>query len=340
MRFLLGVLSALLLLGIAGVAITVVQVFHREFVAFETASVPESKPIEMSEVETAEAPFAIDEVPLPLPVEETLDPEKVAQAHAVRNIELEKVIAPDAPLAEVSDREAVLAARFADAMRVATGDMPDKTARGGLIDFSSGSNSGGFENRMRDVYPAYYDTWDDLMRRCYDFVADHARVDGTDLTPKDERRIDYGAENSQQTWHSRDKAFTIKARVFGASSPRGVRRNCSVKSNRFALASTKAVGQLKGRFHDWWANSGNARATTAIEYPYTPHPKHKWYGGKTSFGSVQGCVLKVEVSEITIAQETDVTFFIVELEDNDCTAGSGSSGVRGVRVNRLPQVRN
>lgn len=324
MRFLFGVLTAVFLLGLFAVGWSVLSVLERRMeMAVAAAELAEQE--QLARAAEVDAP----------------DPEEVARARADRNVALERALEPDAPLREVSDGEAVQASRLANALRTLTGDLPDTSSRGGLIDFDSGADMGSFEERMRDVTPRYFEAWDDLMGRCFAFVARHERMDQAGLAPKGDERLDYDETYSEQAWHAPDKAFTVKAEIFdGYGTQSGTRRNCSLRSNRFALANSAAVGLLKDRFHDWWSASGFARDTVALKPPYKLHKAHRWYGGQTRFGSVQGCSIKVVLSEITLADEVEVHFFIVETDDGGCTAPQINRDSGGVRVNRLPQATN
>lgn len=263
-------------------------------------------------------------------------PDAVAQARAAYNPEVARAIDPDATAPQVSDQEALRSAQLADALRAATGDLPDLTSAGSgaLINFAQ------VNDRRHPVMPAYYAVWQDLLQRCFTTIVQQEPMDETGLTPKGDEVIDYAQPHTEQTWFSADKAFKLKISTRSGDTNSGVLRSCSLQSNRFALADSASVLRLKPEFHTWWASAGHDRRTTLLDYPYTLAKQHKWYGGLTEFGSYQGCEIKVEFSEITLGGETDASLFFTETGRNGCQARYLKARGGAVRVNRLPQASN
>ncbi len=288
------------------------------------------------------------EAPMPKPATPQVEPtpEKVAEARAAFNkplIEdaaevLQKPVADLTP--KVPDRVAVASASFAEEVRKRLGVLPDENAKEAstLVDLSTTPKWAGDE--MRAAKPKYFEVWDDLMQRCYATVALGEPMDETGLTVTGDDRINYAQAYTEQKWYAVDKAFSIRVRTREGDARSGILRTCVLESNRFALVKSATVRELKGRFHDWWARERLAGATTDLEYPYTLSDKHRWYGGLTRFGSVQGCAIKVEFSEITLGGETEAKLFLTESDKEDCslTPGTGSGPGGKVRVNRLPQA--
>lgn len=251
-----------------------------------------------------------------------LDPIVVADARAALNEELFKAAAPNLPVPEVSDEVAVASTSFADALRAATGDMPDPLVAAA----------------QPTTRPDYFTCWDDLMARCYSAVALHQPMDEADLTPKGADRVSYTTPETKQTWHADNKSFIIKVAVRKEYNGPATLRSCTLEANHFARIPETTLSQLKGRFHDWWARERYAQATVDLEYRYKLHDKHAWYGGMTTYCSAQGCPIRVEFSAITIGGETQVRFFLNESEEDGCTLGTGSGAGGKVRINRLPQI--
>ena len=328
LRFIIGVLTGFAVVTMFVAGLIVVQL-HFEKLAI---NVPKPEAQTPPTAPTEDAPTAVTEA--------DFDPQEVAQARAQRDTELPRLVAPDLPLDEVSDATAVQSARLADALRAATGAVPEAntTDASGLIDFNTGAANGGFAERARDVRPRYFEVWDDLMQRCFATVVNQTTLDETGLTPKDDGWFDYAQPNTEQTWFSEDKAFEVKLSTRAGDARSGILRTCSVRTNRFALVRSDVVGQLKDRFHAWWERERLTRRTAELSYPYDLHEDHLWYGGLTEFGSAQGCPLKVTFSQITVLSETDASFFLNETDENGCQARSATAPGGNVRINRLPQA--
>lgn len=161
-----------------------------------------------------------------------LDPIVVADARAALNEELFKAAAPNLPVPEVSDEVAVASASFADALRAATGDMPNPLVAAA----------------QPTTRPDYFTCWDDLMARCYSAVALHQPMDEADLTPKGADRVSYTTPETKQTWHADNKSFIIKVAVRKEYNGPATLRSCTLEANRFARIPETTLSQLKGAF--------------------------------------------------------------------------------------------
>lgn len=64
--------------------------------------------------------------------------------------------------------------------------------------------------------------------------------------------------------------------------------------------------------------------------------------GLTRFGSMRGCLLEVDLSEITVGGAPDLTCFLIDSDTEGCglTPGSGSGPGGAVRVDRLLKLGN
>ncbi|MCX7567347.1 hypothetical protein OS189_13425 [Sulfitobacter sp. F26169L] len=264
-----------------------------------------------------------------------LDPAVVADARAAFNEDLFKAAAPDLPVPEVSDEIAVASASFADAMRAATGDVPDPEPVSAPMQRSDNQTIAPTASR-----PNYFEMWDDMLARCYATVALHQNMDETGLTPKGDERVSYNTPDTEQTWFAGNKLFKIKVSIRKGYKGPAPLRTCNLKTNRFARVSEESLSQLFERFRLWWAKERYAQGTVIRERRYPLHKDQQWYGGQTSFGSVQGCPMNVEVNAITIANETEVQFFLTENEKEGCNLGAGSGAGGKVRINRLPQIKD
>ncbi len=226
------------------------------------------------------------------------------------------------PIRPVSPDTALRSAQHAHRLREATGAMP-KIRQGapgdGLIVFKPRNRS--YKDRFQQVTPRYFAVWDDLMQRCFSAVTQHRALDARGLAVTGEDRLDLNEAFSEQQWFSEDKAFTVKLQTEYAREGRPKPLWCIVQTNRFAMVESRSVMQLTQQFYAWWQAAGYAALTEGLEYPFNngqTHPRHHWFGGRTAFGTVNGCALVVELSEITIARETKLSVHIREFDKTGC----------------------
>jgi len=229
---------------------------------------------------------------------------------------------------DVADKSA----RFADFLRRRTGDVPDAdsfTADGLIVQHTE-------NDRWRKATPAYYEVWDDLLRRCWTSVIARTPFDETGLTPKGEKRLNYAAD-SKQVWHSQNKAFKVTYSVREArSAPEGTARSCRLETNRFVRVAREDVTPLKARYDRWWAEERLEATTEYIPNPYKTREQDTYHGAITHFGSSQGCRLHILYRDMNVASETDAYFYVWETERGRCKRPAVGKGK--VRVNRLPQI--
>lgn len=273
--------------------------------------------------ETPDTPVAVD--PLDAPADWTAVQEQLVRA-------VNTGVATDLQPADVSPTVARQSAAFANFLREQTGAVPNgRTPQAErLVQTSS--------DRFKPVTDRYYVVWDDLMRRCWDSVSNNLPFDETGLAPHGDERVDYTTAWTEGSWFTTDKAFKVKYKVeIARGTSSGLRRICSITTNRFALVKPDAVALLKDRFDLWFAEEDLQNVSTVEDYPYEIRDGDQYHRVQTHFGSVQGCELIVEYQDIGLLGERDASFYLLESTDQGCEASPRRDG-NGVRINRLPQV--
>ncbi|WP_162617554.1 hypothetical protein [Yoonia maritima] len=216
----------------------------------------------------------------------------------------------------VSPEVAAQSAAFAEAMRQRTGAVPDgQTPPDEQLVIPSNT-------RFKDVTPLYYDTWDDLMQRCWVSVSQNEPFNEAGLTSRGEDRVDYSVPYTRQMWFTVDKAFKVTYEMLSTYyADSGVARRCRVETNRFALVNSDAVALLKDEYDVLWGEEHQIdEVSTFIEYPYTMREGDQYHRVETNFGSVQGCPLIIGYSDLKIASERDATFDVGEQSNSECQA--------------------